>query len=199
MTRKPTALARRPRIGDALARARRQRAEETFARTLAKLGIPADYGAVRQLPRMREPPTLVSIGLDLHGREQRLAPPAARAYARMQAAARADGVAFVVVSAFRSIAYQVALVERKLARGDDIARILAVSAAPGYSEHHAGRTVDLAETLADALEECFEATPSYAWLVANAAKFGFRLSYPRGNVHGIAYEPWHWTYVGQPG
>ncbi|MHB8392777.1 MAG: D-alanyl-D-alanine carboxypeptidase family protein, partial [Acidobacteriaceae bacterium] len=27
----------------------------------------------------------------------------------------------------------------------------------------------------------------------HAGHFGFRLSYPRNNRHGIAYEPWHWA------
>ena len=34
----------------------------------------------------------------------------------------------------------------------------------------------------------------HAWLVANAVRFGFALSYPRDNPHGIAYEPWHWCW-----
>ena len=29
---------------------------------------------------------------------------------------------------------------------------------------------------------------------ARAGDFGFALSYPRGNRHGIAYEPWHWCW-----
>jgi D-alanyl-D-alanine carboxypeptidase len=27
----------------------------------------------------------------------------------------------------------------------------------------------------------------------HADRFGFRLSYPYGNPHGMAYEPWHWA------
>ena len=32
----------------------------------------------------------------------------------------------------------------------------------------------------------------------NAAGFGFELSYPRNNLRGVHYEPWHWRFVGTP-
>ena len=72
--------------------------------------------------------------------------------------------------------------------------ILEVSAAPGYSEHHSGRAIDLTAPGYAALEEEFENSPSFAWLRRNARRFGFALSYPRKNRHGIAYEPWHWCW-----
>ncbi len=99
-----------------------------------------------------------------------------------------------LVSAFRSIEYQVGIIERKLARGQDMAQILAVSAAPGYSEHHTGRAIDLTTPGFAALEEEFEQSPAFRWLVKNATEFGFSLSFPRGNRHGITYEPWHWCW-----
>ena len=43
-------------------------------------------------------------------------------------------------------------------------------------------------------EESFETTPAFAWLSQHAARHGFSLSYPRGNPHGIVYEPWHWRF-----
>src|SRR5579875_1789940 len=105
-----------------------------------------------------------------------------------------DGIDLQVVSAFRSIEYQLGILERKLARGQTIDEILRVSAAPGYSEHHSGRAVDLTTPGFAALEEDFERSPAFAWLMRNASPFGFALSYPRGNPHGIAYEPWHWCW-----
>jgi D-alanyl-D-alanine carboxypeptidase len=33
-------------------------------------------------------------------------------------------------------------------------------------------------------------------LQRHAATYGFRMSYPRGNAHGISYEPWHWFWIG---
>ena len=45
-------------------------------------------------------------------------------------------------------------------------------------------------------EEAFEGTGAFDWLQRHAARYGFRLSYPRGNPHGIVYEPWHWRFAG---
>jgi zinc D-Ala-D-Ala carboxypeptidase len=41
----------------------------------------------------------------------------------------------------------------------------------------------------------FGGTKEFEWLVNNAHKFGFILSYPKDNEYYI-YEPWHWRYVG---
>lgn len=168
---------------------RRALIERAFA-----LGVPRDYGRTRCLRLQREPARLVSIGCDIHGREQWLQPRAARAFARMRGTAARDGIELQVVSAFRSIEYQLGILERKLARGLGIDDVLRVSAAPGYSEHHSGRCLDFTAPGFTALEEEFEASPAFAWLRGNAAGFGFALSYPRGNRHGIAYEPWHWCW-----
>lgn len=171
-----------------------QGSSEDLARRLHALGIPADYGRRHALRRVREPRVLDAIGEDIHGRPQRLARPAARAWQRMRKAAAGDGVTLQVVSAFRSIEYQCNIVQRKLDRGQSMLQILAVSAAPGYSEHHSGRAIDLTCPGAPPLEEAFEHTLAFAWLVAHAGRFRFRLSYPRDNPHGIAYEPWHWCW-----
>ena len=112
----------------------------------------------------------------------------------MQAAAAEAGRTLLPLSAFRSVARQTAIIRRKLARGDRIEDILLVSAVPGCSEHHTGRALDLGAPGQLDLEESFARTPEFRWLRQHAAKFGFRLSYPRGNRQGIAYEPWHWCW-----
>ncbi|HJP98074.1 MAG TPA: M15 family metallopeptidase [Rhodanobacteraceae bacterium] len=162
------------------------------------LGVPRDYGRTRGLRLQREPSRLVSIGRDMYGREQWLQPRAARALARLREAAAGDAVTLQIVSAFRSIEYQLGILERKLARGLAIDEILRTSAAPGYSEHQTGRCVDFTTPGCTALEEEFERSSAFRWLQRNAACFGFALSYPHGNRHGIAYEPWHWCWHGQP-
>ncbi|HXD83949.1 MAG TPA: M15 family metallopeptidase, partial [Rudaea sp.] len=158
------------------------------------LGVPRDYGRTRGLRRVREPSRLESIGLDTQGREQFLAPRAARAWARMREAAARDGLELQVVSAFRSIEYQLGILRRKLERGQTMEQILRVSAAPGYSEHHSGRALDVTTPGFAALEEEFENSPAFAWLRKNAKLYNFVLSYPRKNPHGIAYEPWHFCW-----
>ena len=166
----------------------------TIAGLHAGYGIPGDYAETRQLPLCEEAKELVSIGPDSLGRDQRMTPQAAAAWQRMQTDASKAGVQLLVVSAYRSVDYQCALIQRKLDRGLKIADILKINAAPGYSEHHTGRCVDITTPGFTPLEEEFEHSPAFAWLQRNAATYRFALSYPRGNRHGIAYEPWHWCW-----
>lgn len=168
---------------------RRAAIAEAFA-----LGIPRDYGRTRKLAIVREPDSLAFVGIDISERPQWLAPRAARAFVRLREAAANDRIVIDLVSAFRSADYQLGIVRRKRERGLAIDEILRVSAAPGYSEHHSGRAVDLTSPGYAALEEEFEKSPAFGWLMRHAKRFGFRLSYPRNNKHGIAYEPWHWCW-----
>jgi D-alanyl-D-alanine carboxypeptidase len=90
-----------------------------------------------------------------------------------------------IVSSFRSREHQAAL--RAQSPGSGRAG-LAVN-----SPHFTGRALDLyvggepVETK-DSNRALQVQTPAYRWLVANAARFGFRPYY---------YEPWHWEYVGE--
>ena len=74
----------------------------------------------------------------------------------------------------------------------------AVSAPPGYSEHHTGYAIDIgdADVPATNLSPDFENTAAFKWLRENAAYFSFELSFPRDNPQNIMYEPWHWRFVG---
>lgn len=174
------------------------RLRRAIVRTAQALGVPSDYGASRGLRVVREPRDLSCIGRDIHDREQWLAPRAARAFVRLRKAAAIDAIELQFVSAYRSADYQLGILRRKLERGQSIDEILRVSAAPGYSEHHSGRAIDLTTPGYAALEEEFENSPAFEWLSAHAQRFGFALSYPRGNPHRIAYEPWHWCWRAAP-
>ena len=75
----------------------------------------------------------------------------------------------------------------------------AFSADQGYSEHQLGTAVDLTtqkdgNRFSDA-SGGFDSTDGYTWMTQNAYKYGFVLSYPKGNSYYI-YEPWHWRFVG---
>ena len=177
-----------------LAYLRNRRFTRRIARLHQALGIPAAYAQLRGLPLQPEARTLVPVGPDIYQRQQRLLPPAAAAWQAMAAAAAADGIELQLVSAFRPVDDQAGILRRKLEQGQSIDAILRVSAAPGYSEHHSGRAIDLTTPGYAVLEEEFERSAAFAWLGRRAAEFGFRLSYPRGNPHGIAYEPWHWAW-----
>jgi len=101
------------------------------------------------------------------------------------------------ISGYRSHAYQLGIFQRKLRRGLALNEILAVNAAPGFSEHHSGTALDLGTPGEPPAEDSFEHTRAFAWLSTHAARFGFAMSYPRGNPHGIVYEPWHWCWHGR--
>jgi zinc D-Ala-D-Ala carboxypeptidase len=167
--------------------------EERIEQHLRELGISPSYGLDRGLRLCVEPPEVVLIGLDIFGRARHLEPLAARQWAVMRDAATADGIELLLVSAFRSVDYQRAIFDRKLARGAAIEEILLVNAAPGYSEHHTGRAIDLATRGCPPLTEAFQTTEAFAWLTKNAGRFGFDMTFPPDNPYGIAYEPWHWA------
>lgn len=69
------------------------------------------------------------------------------------------------------------------------------SADQGYSEHQLGTTVDFTTLAVGETLSGFSKTPEYKWLVENAYKYGFVLSYPPNNAY-YTYEPWHWRFVG---
>ena len=160
----------------------------------AKLGIRASVVRRRKLPLCPDADKLVVVEIGERGRKHRLTPAAARAWKWMKAAAREDGIRLAIVSAFRSFERQVGIIQRKIAEGQSVRQILAFSAPPGYSEHHTGCAVDIGTEGCDELEEIFEASAAFAWLRKNASRFGYFMSYPRGNKHGYRYEPWHWMY-----
>jgi D-alanyl-D-alanine carboxypeptidase len=163
---------------------------------LQVLGLDADdYAARTGLDLVPEPAWLALAGFDRYRRPLWLHASAAPAWQRLQAAALRDAVVLEAISAYRSHDYQLGIFERKLARGQSVGEILTVNAAPGFSEHHGGLALDIGTPGEPPAEASFEATPAFAWLQENAASFGFALSYPRGNPHGITYEPWHWAYT----
>lgn len=195
----PTALTAHNGIGDVLRAIARGYGVEVeldeHALPYAALGIPDDYGDAHQLRSVAEPAELAYAGRDRYQRPLWLLAPSARAWQRMCNAALADGVHLDAISGYRSHAYQLGIFKRKRARGQTIEQILSVNAAPGYSEHHSGRAIDIGTPGEPPAEESFEATPAFAWLMDHAGDFGFTMSYPRGNPHGITYEPWHFCHL----
>jgi D-alanyl-D-alanine carboxypeptidase len=167
--------------------------DELTRRLHEELGIPPTYGADGVPPFYAEAETLVDVGPNLVGLMQRLDPDAACCWRRMADAAGEDGVRLLIVSGFRDTGYQAGLIRRKLEAGEAIADVLKVVAAPGFSQHHTGRAVDIATPGSRPLTEEFETSEAFAWLEARAKEFGFSMTYPRGNRDGFIYEPWHWA------
>lgn len=108
--------------------------------------------------------------------------------------AKADNVTLYIKSGYRSFAEQKSL-KSSYAVTYGAGTANSFSAEQGYSEHQLGTTIDFTTTGLNGSLSGFDKTPAFAWLVANAYRFGFILSYPKNNTYYI-YEPWHWRYVG---
>jgi LAS superfamily LD-carboxypeptidase LdcB len=105
-----------------------------------------------------------------------------------------DGIKIWVMSAYRSYNEQASLKGAYTQTYGSGAN--AFSADQGYSEHQLGTAVDFTtEGLGGGLTG-FEDTPAYQWMLDNATKYGFTLSYPEGNEYYV-FEPWHWRFVGE--
>jgi LAS superfamily LD-carboxypeptidase LdcB len=108
--------------------------------------------------------------------------------------ALADGIKIWVVSAYRSYNEQASLKGAYTQTYGSGANTF--SADQGYSEHQLGTAIDFTtEGLGGGLNG-FEGTPAYQWMLDNASKYGFTLSYPKGNAYYV-FEPWHWRFVGE--
>ncbi|MGY0635099.1 M15 family metallopeptidase [Luteimonas sp. A478] len=163
---------------------------------LGALGVDAgSYASRTGLELVAEPAWLTFAGFDRYRRALWLHVEAAGAWLRMCEAARGDGVVLEAISGYRSHDYQLGIFARKRARGEQVEQILQVNAAPGYSEHHSGLALDISAPGEPPAEESFESTAAFVWLREKAPAHGFHMSYPRGNPHGIVYEPWHWRFA----
>ncbi|HJP38144.1 MAG: D-alanyl-D-alanine carboxypeptidase family protein [Gammaproteobacteria bacterium] len=163
-----------------------------------QLGIPASYGRSPALPRFAEAAELTDVGPNIIGRSQSLTPATARAWSDMSAAAAADSIELLLVSGFRSTEYQAQLITNKLAAGQTIDTILKVNTAPGFSQHHSGRAIDIATPGVRPLVEAFDQSPAFQWLCTQAGNFGFLMPYGHNNEWDLSYEPWHWFLHEEP-
>lgn len=109
--------------------------------------------------------------------------------------AKRDGHDLKIISAYRSFSEQAVLKNGyKVTYGAGTANQF--SADQGYSEHQLGTTVDFTTLeLGNAFEK-INTTEAYKWLLDNAHRYGFVLSYPENNAY-YQFEPWHWRFVGE--
>ena len=116
----------------------------------------------------------------------------------MRKEARKDGIYLVFLSGYRSINLQKEIFySLKSFRNQEAAERARVSAPPGYSEHSTGFAIDIGDATQREtdFETEFQNTDAFNWLIKNAAKFHFKLSFTKDNKY-IDYEPWHWRYEG---
>jgi LAS superfamily LD-carboxypeptidase LdcB len=118
----------------------------------------------------------------------------------MYAAAEQDGFELMLSSAYRSITDQRALQNEFIAKqGKAMADVYV--AQPGTSEHHTGMAVDLTSASSQCESDsnsCSLSQGAADWLAKNAPNFGFIQRYPEGKqpITGVAFEPWHYRYIG---
>ncbi len=133
--------------------------------------------------------------------DQRLDRKVAAAYEKMYEAGLKDGVTLTPCSGYRSYERQKNNYTRKinyyLSQGfsEKEAKVKAATIImpPGSSEHNLGYAMDIV-----VVEEWFDSTAEFKWLMKNAQNYGFILRYPKDkqDITKVIYEPWHWRYVG---
>lgn len=102
-----------------------------------------------------------------------------------------DGLgSFFVTSGYRSFDRQRELYENAVNR--------AYLLPPGHSEHQLGLAADILVVGTPMSSAQMSGTPEAIWLAENAWQHGLILRYPNWatEITGVAYEPWHFRYVG---
>ena len=148
------------------------------------------------LPIDYEPDDLVSLragSFRISRNDLSLRSMAIDALEEMARAAAADGITLTVGSSYRSGTYQAEVYQRWV---NQLGQTEAdrISARPGHSQHQLGLVVDFVP-----IDPSFADTPASRWLLENASRYGWSLSYPEGLEHitGYSYESWHYRYVGK--
>ena len=146
--------------------------------------LPADYV-----------PELVSLEAAYTNQQDRLRPEAYRAFVRMADAAAQEGLRLYNASAYRSYQTQ-RWVYQRYVQQEGMEAADTYSARPGHSEHQTGLALDINTA---SLDDHFEESREYAWLLENSWRFGFLLRFPEGKeaLTGYQFEPWHYRYVGR--
>jgi D-alanyl-D-alanine carboxypeptidase len=146
------------------------------------------------------PPRLVSVAESGIAGTGRVRPLVVEDLFALKWAAWKAGNPIEVVSAYRSYAKQEATFEFWVDK-EGYAKALKTSARAGHSEHQLGTTLDF-KTKGGRdpwLVDDWANTRAGSWMKANAWKFGFVMSYPRGKLDKTCYryEPWHYRYFGR--
>lgn len=118
---------------------------------------------------------------------------AEKALREMGKASKEDGITLTISSSYRSYKYQ----DRTFKYWSSIdgeEKAERYSARPGTSQHQLGTAVDFGS-----IDDSFAETKQYKWLMDNAYKYGWSLSFPYGyeDVTGYKWESWHFRYIGK--
>ena len=113
--------------------------------------------------------------------------------------AASGGDRLLVTSAYRTVSYQQQLfADYAATHGEDMARIYVAD--PGCSEHHTGYAVDLSTMSRKGERIALIEHAQFDWVKAHCTDYGFILRYPVGSQETthVAFEPWHFRYIGVP-
>lgn len=155
---------------------------------------------VYRLPADYEPPDLVPLTRAGFSDERLVRELMIDDLRQLRQDAEAAGHPVEIQSAYRSYGYQEQTFAYWVAQeGREAA--LGSSARPGHSEHQLGTAVDLRSAGGAAPWDLDDwgATAAGSWVMQNAWRYGFVLSYPEGSrdLTCYIYEPWHYRYVGK--
>lgn len=153
------------------------------------------YSKVFFLNEHYAPPSLSEIPTEytLNGKTLKIHSKVSKHLKNLLEAAEDDGLSLKVTSAYRSFNEQQNLkTSYSVTYGAGTANTF--SADQGYSEHQLATTVDFTTSAVGGASLSFENTPEFTWLQKNADRYGFTMSYPKGNSYYV-YEPWHWRFV----
>ena len=143
------------------------------------------------------PANLTIVNVNSNG-TQYLKSEAASELVKMFAAAHKDGIDLYLVSGYRSYSQQLDLYNTYVST-DGKALADSYDAIPGACEHQLGLAVDLSDGNRDHdIDDSFESTAAYQWLLKHSYEYGYILRFPRGkeSITGIAYNPWSFRYIG---
>jgi zinc D-Ala-D-Ala carboxypeptidase len=152
----------------------------------------------RSLPPEFAPPDLVEVTAAGFAQRDRVREFVILDLTALRQAAEANGTPIVVISGYRSFAYQQGLFRDEVNRMGETQATAGV-ARPGHSEHQLGTAIDVLNPEAGELSAAFADTPAGQWIAAHAHEYGFVLSYPADaqDRSCYEYEPWHLRYVGR--
>ena len=119
----------------------------------------------------------------------------------MYNAGHKDGIKLIIISGTRNFNYQKFIWDRKWAKNikkmdsvSSVKGILKYSSMPSTSRHNWGSDIVL-NNLENSYLEKSEGKKIFKWLVKNAFKYGFHMTYDNQAVTkrtGYKIEKWHW-------
>lgn len=174
-------------------------ADDLFTVVTLTYGLSRDYAPADLVPLSDYLSSDVTLGYPSEIRAVVVEP-----LVEMVTAMQEAGLQPQIISGYRSYSAQAIANDKWRTLEPERAGIL--SAPPGFSEHQLGTVVDFGSPELPGIvgqddvefHTWFYKTGEGVWLLENAHRYGFTLSYSRAaqEITGFFYEPWHWRYVG---